>query len=71
MNYNVTKKEGYVEAMDYRLFYRTFSPENPKGSVLCLHGGPGVPHDYTLSMADTCKFRLQGGVLRSARGGKI
>jgi len=52
INQNISKNEGYVQVLGYNLFYRSFSPENPKGALLCLHGGPGVPHDYTLSMAD-------------------
>ncbi len=27
-----------------------------KGILLCLHGGPGVPHNYLLSLADLVKF---------------
>jgi proline-specific peptidase len=44
--------------LDHKLFYRTFekpSQGSPKGVVLCLHGGPGVPHEYILSMADLAK----------------
>jgi proline iminopeptidase len=50
------KKEGYARVLGYKLFYRSFSPPNPEGTVLCLHGGPGVPHEYILSMADLANF---------------
>ena len=44
-------KEGSVSVLGFDLIYRQFgSPKN--GDVLCLHGGPGMTHDYLLSMAD-------------------
>lgn len=33
--------EGFVKALGYWLFYRSFGDSNRKGTVLCLHGGPG------------------------------
>lgn len=48
-------KEGYVTVLGYRLFYRTFG-EPKKGTVLCLHGGPGATHDYILPLADLSRF---------------
>lgn len=45
------KEEGLVEVDGFKLFYRQFG-EPERGEVLCLHGGPGVPHDYMLSIAD-------------------
>jgi len=45
------KKEGYAKVGGFELFYRQFG-EPERGDVLCLHGGPGVPHDYMLPIAD-------------------
>lgn len=47
--------EGYVTVQGIRLFYKTFG-ESTKGTVLCLHGGPGTTHDYMLPLADLSKF---------------
>jgi proline iminopeptidase len=47
----VSSKEGFAEVGGFKLFYRQFG-EPEKGDVLCLHGGPGVPHDYMLPIAD-------------------
>jgi proline iminopeptidase len=52
----ITEDEGFVNVLGYKLYYRNFRPPNSKGVVLCLHGGPGVPHEYILSMADLAKF---------------
>lgn len=49
-------KEGHVNVLGYNLFYRVFEPTKSKGTVLCLHGGPGMPHNYLLPMADLTKF---------------
>ncbi len=43
--------EGYVNVLGYKLFYKTFG-EAQKGTILCLHGGPGATHDYMLPLAD-------------------
>ena len=43
--------EGFVKVLGYSLFYRSFGTPL-KGTILCLHGGPGATHDYLLSMAD-------------------
>ena len=44
-------REGRVEVLGFDLFYRQFGkPE--RGEILCLHGGPGMTHDYLLSVAD-------------------
>ena len=56
MSAEIDRKEGFVDVSGFKLFYRIFSPPNPKGTVLCLHGGPGVPHNYILSMADLANF---------------
>lgn len=46
-------KEGFVNIQGFRLFYKTFGePKKNKGTILCLHGGPGATHDYLLPLAD-------------------
>lgn len=42
-----------MNVLGYNLYYRIFEPkEKPKGTILCLHGGPGAPHNYLLSLGD-------------------
>jgi proline iminopeptidase len=43
--------EGYVNVLGFKLFYKTFG-ERERGTILCLHGGPGATHDYMLPLAD-------------------
>ena len=47
--------EGYVKILGFDLFYRTYGRPT-KGTVLCLHGGPGATHDYLLSLEDLAQF---------------
>ncbi len=47
--------EGYVKILGFRLFYRTYGTPT-KGTVLCLHGGPGMSHEYLLSLEDLAQF---------------
>jgi len=47
-------KDGYVSVSGYKLYYKIFGANNPE-TVLCVHGGPGLTHDYILSMADLAK----------------
>ena len=45
------EEEGFVRALGFRLFYRSFgNPSDP--TVLGLHGGPGASHDYLLPLSD-------------------
>ncbi|MBX8631674.1 MAG: proline iminopeptidase-family hydrolase [Thermoplasmata archaeon] len=52
----MNETEGSVPVGKYSIYYRLFSepgkrvPE--KGTVVCLHGGPGATHDYLLPMSD-------------------
>ena len=41
-------QEGYVPFRDYRTWYRIVGEAEAPGRLplLCLHGGPGAPHDY-------------------------
>ena len=47
--------EGYVKILGFDLFYRTYGRPT-KGTILCLHGGPGATHDYLLSLEDLAQF---------------
>jgi len=47
--------EGYVKILGFNLFYRTYGKPT-KGTVLCLHGGPGATHDYLLPLEDLAQF---------------
>ena len=38
--------EGYIEGPGGRVWYRIAGTDRPGIPVLCLHGGPGMPHDY-------------------------
>jgi len=42
--------EGYVKVLNYWIFYKSFGDPR-KGTILCLHGGPGGTHDSSISMA--------------------
>jgi len=52
---DTTFSDGYVSVQGIRLYYKIFG-EAKKGTVLCLHGGPGATHDYMLSLADLAGF---------------
>lgn len=43
-----TAFEGYILIRDLQVWYRIVEPkeESDKLPLLCLHGGPGIPHDY-------------------------
>jgi proline iminopeptidase len=44
-------ESGFVEILGHRLFYKSYGkPEN--GTLLALHGGPGLTHHYLLSLFD-------------------
>src|SRR3989442_10900111 len=47
--------EGTVKILGFKLFYRTYGTP-AKGTVLCLHGGPGMSHDYLLPLEDLAQF---------------
>jgi proline iminopeptidase len=47
--------EGFVKVLGFKLFYRSYG-KPAKGTVLCLHGGPGATHDYLLSLEDLAQF---------------
>ena len=45
----MSENSGLVEVMGFKLFYRSFGAGD--NVLLCLHGGPGVPHYYLLPLA--------------------
>lgn len=52
----VIEKEGYAKVLGFSIYWRSFETESKKGTVLCLHGGPGLTHDYLLAFADLARF---------------
>jgi proline-specific peptidase len=52
MNAEIPIKEGFVSFRGYHVWYRTVGDHDEPGKfpLLCLHGGPGVPHDYLESL---------------------
>jgi proline iminopeptidase len=51
----VEPAERYVKVLGFKLFVRSYG-EPAKGTILCLHGGPGATHDYLLSLEDLAQF---------------
>jgi proline iminopeptidase len=45
-------KPSFVKVDGQRIFVRTFEPRKSRGTLVCVHGGPGATHDYLLSLAD-------------------
>jgi len=45
---SVPTREGFIPFREYRTWYRTVGDQEEEGRfpLLCLHGGPGAPHDY-------------------------
>ncbi len=48
-------KSGFVRAEHHRLFYEELGNDE-RGSVLCLHGGPGGTHHLMRPIADLAQF---------------
>lgn len=44
-------QEGFVRVHGHRLFWKSLG-SGERGSILCLHGGPGGNHWFTMPMAD-------------------
>ncbi len=51
MSMKETARDGFLESDGYRIFYREFG-EDTRGTLLCVHGGPGMTHDYILPLSD-------------------
>jgi proline-specific peptidase len=43
--------DGFVRVLGYRIYYKSIGRPS-KGTILCLHGGPGVDHWTEINMAD-------------------
>lgn len=48
-------RDGFVSVLGYRIYYKSIG-RPLKGTVLCLHGGPGVDHWGEINMADLASF---------------
>ncbi len=48
MSSDLLYKEGYIPFRDYKVWYRIVGEAETQAKLplLCLHGGPGAPHDY-------------------------
>jgi len=48
MRTEVPAKEGFIDFRGYKVWYRIVGEGEGEGKLplLCLHGGPGAPHDY-------------------------
>ncbi len=45
-------EDGFMKVSGLNLYYEKFLAERPFADLLTLHGGPGMSHDYLLSLAD-------------------
>jgi proline-specific peptidase len=50
-------EEGYVDVPGGRVWYRIEGKDAPGVPLLCLHGGPGMPHDYLEPLASLASER--------------
>ena len=48
MSAQIPTKEGFIAFRGYKVWYRIVGNQEEPGKLplLCLHGGPGAPHDY-------------------------
>jgi len=51
---SLREQEGYIPVGGYRVWYRIVGGGAPHENIplLTVHGGPGIPHDYVLDMAE-------------------
>jgi proline-specific peptidase len=49
--------EGHIEVPGGRIWYRIVGTDRPGTPLLCLHGGPGMPHDYLEPLAGLAASR--------------
>ncbi len=49
-------REGFVRVLGYNLYYRSVGPSDARATVLALHGGPGMSHDYILPLRDLTRW---------------
>jgi hypothetical protein len=48
--------DGYVNVSGFQIFYNSFSSLNSKGTLVCLHGGPGSTHESMLPLAKLVSY---------------
>jgi|HubBroStandDraft_2_1064218.scaffolds.fasta_scaffold121501_2 proline-specific peptidase len=53
----VPPAEGYVPVPGGRVWYQIVGADRPGVPLLCLHGGPGMPHDYLEPLAGLAEAR--------------
>jgi len=53
----VPASEGYVPVPGGRVWYQIVGADRPGVPILCLHGGPGMPHDYLEPLAGLAEAR--------------
>ena len=61
--------EGFIQVRGLRIYYRS-EGEPKKGTVLCLHGGPGLSYDYLTPLFDLAKHGYQVVMYDQSGGGK-
>jgi proline-specific peptidase len=49
--------EGYIVVPGGRIWYQIVGVERPGIPILCLHGGPGMTHDYIENLGDLARTR--------------
>jgi len=63
------KPEGFLHVRGLRIYYRS-EGEPEKGTVLCLHGGPGLTYDYLTPLFDIAKHGYRVVIYDQIGGGK-
>jgi proline-specific peptidase len=49
--------EGQITVPGGRVWYRIVGTDRPGNPILCLHGGPGMAHDYLENLSDLARNR--------------
>ncbi len=62
--------DGYVQVLGHILFFKTWGEEGKKGTVLCLHGGPGGSCDAGSNMAKLTEYGYKVVMYDQLGGGK-
>ena len=61
--------EGFVHVRGLRIYYRS-EGEPKKGTVFCLHGGPGLTYDYLAPLFDLANHGYRVVTYDQGGGGK-
>lgn len=51
-------EEGFYEVQGIKLYYKHYHSDEGKAKLLTLHGGPGMSHDYLLSLKDLLDYGI-------------